>query len=308
MVTIRQVLEQLVTPGTKLNRLYKHEQWDKLVDAILEYVEESGAELKSTQYPDDIMYDIFERFKRSYEKNKDFDSSAAQFLHWFTGLPEERMEHVYTEHPPIAEFLPGDYPTNDELNQFPAHFTSREKGRISPKTDSLLLRQFRDFRRNKNPLSAIEAFFIAHDRGLYPPLWALNYLATLFKAFYEGKGSKSLDDLFGFKLRRGQRTGPFKRALIEKRDEILCRNIAILTQHYHYGLDKACQMETKRLRKYVSFDSCGYKIKTDLSWNTIKDIYLKRRAKVLKLSELQSNDETPKLTKKERKTFLSKYS
>lgn len=58
------------------------------------------------------------------------------------------------------------------------------------------------YEKSKDPTYLLEAFITAHKFDLFPPEIVIGIMANIFKEYLESIGSKSLDELFGFKRKK----------------------------------------------------------------------------------------------------------
>lgn len=186
----------------------------------------------------------------------------------------------FTLHPP-KEVLP------DNLNKRPAYITEIEfSDLILDKQVYIGLKSKKGpFEETKNPVYLIEAFLCAHENGIYPPMWVLNFMAGVFKKYHralgyekypKGRGKLTLDDLFGFGINKGQ-TPRFKRVLQLDRNEMLMVDVKKLTL-LNYSIDVASGMVARKLEETQGWDKTGLKL-GELSASTIEDIYKKKWSK-----------------------------
>ena len=71
---------------------------------------------------------------------------------------------------------------------------------------------------DQNPVRAFEVIIRSVECGVYPPPQVLEWMAEILKRYHEDQGTKPLDHYFG--PGRGQ-TPPYKKLLLEQRDEML---------------------------------------------------------------------------------------
>lgn len=191
----------------------------------------------------------------------------------------EKTFPIYTLHPPIREFQ-GDIIESDtwraeHLNKKPAHMTEIELPGDSPNYIPLICRKGQ-FEKTKNPIYAIEAFLLAHEAGLYPPLWVLEYMTKVFWEYHNSKGKKSLDKLFELN-KRGRHSKKFKLVLIEDRNQMLMRDVFRLSV-LGYSIINASEMVVRRLEE-TDWDKTGLKLES-LNAGSIEQIYLRTWKKI----------------------------
>ena len=113
------------------------------------------------------------------------------------------------------------------------------------------------FDRTKNPVHLIQAFMLAHQAGIYPPLWVLNSLCEAFKGLQISGGVKSLDTLLGLRSgKKGNNSPSYKRAAREDREQIIMLNIHRLVV---LGLDpeRAIELIVLRLTREIDETAIG---------------------------------------------------
>lgn len=85
------------------------------------------------------------------------------------------------------------------------------------------------FEETKNAVLAAEAFVIAMNAGVYPPLDVLKWLKSGLLEYLEGQGKDiSLDAALGLKAAGKGGTPPFKQLLLDDRDQMLMHEMDIL--------------------------------------------------------------------------------
>ena len=195
------------------------------------------------------------------------------------GVPESKngamVLEAFTLHPPAEASI-------EDLKKVSGYITEFDFSKIF-KGDTLewisLLSKGGSFERTKNPVYLIEAFLIAHNNGLYPPMWVLNFIADVFKRYHDSLGELSLDKLFGCKRWKGQEP-PFKTVLNEERDEMLMIDVWRLNL-LGYSIDEASAMVAAKLENNKKWDKTGLKL-SSLSEGTIQSIYKKKWSKLFK--------------------------
>jgi hypothetical protein len=76
-------------------------------------------------------------------------------------------------------------------------------------------------------LLGIEAFLLALDQGVYPPLPVLRWVANAFRAWHDSQGKLALDHAFGIGPGPGE-TPVFKAALLRQRNDMLLMDMSQL--------------------------------------------------------------------------------
>ena len=207
---------------------------------------------------------------------------------------------VYTLHPQKPEYSPEELPSKKVLNKIPAHVA--ELSCDLGKAYIPLVSAKDSFKKSQNPVYAIQAFLLAHEAGMYPPLWVLNYMHKVFKKYWESNGKKSLDILFGFSRGKGQETA-FKSVLSGDRDEMLMRDVFRLNL-LGYSISQASHMVSRRLEETEAWDKTGLNL-NELAGDTINDRYLKKWSVVFNNDVTQGN--TLKWLSKNKNSFLGKF-
>lgn len=201
---------------------------------------------------------------------------------------------AYTLHPPEGEFRV------DELPQIPANVP--ENG-IDVETNISLKMKKSEYEKTKNPLLIIEAFLIAHEAGIYPPMWVVNFLYAGFKEYHDSQGLKDLDKLFGLKKGKGQ-SFIFKSFIEEDRDSILCLDVYRLQTAFNYSVEEASYMVARRLEETENWNKSPFKI-NKIREETIKDRYLKKWKKIYDKDFIR--DEILSWTKEEKKKYIKQF-
>jgi len=184
----------------------------------------------------------------------------------------------YTLHPPKEDIDPDDlkrmtpYITDSDLSEM------ENSGKTISGNEAYMLLHSREgqFEESKNPVYGIEAFLIAHEVGLYPPMWVLNYMAEIFNEFHKHQGSKSLDKLFELTRGKGQNNA-FKNVLLYDRDETLMIDMDKLRMVYGCTIDEASLMVARRMEEIPENRFQNLK---KLSDGAIKDKYMRSWKKI----------------------------
>ena len=180
----------------------------------------------------------------------------------------------FTLHPP-KEVI------QDNLNKRPAYITDMELFDLIPDKQVFIGLKMKKgpYEKTKNPVYLIEAFLLAHENGIYPPMWVLNFMAEVFKKYHSTLGEISLDKLFGFKGWRGQEPA-FKSIMKkEERDEMLMKDIFSL-HLLGYSIEDASHMVARKLEQSPKWDKTGLKL-GGLSAKTMEFMYKKKWNKIL---------------------------
>jgi hypothetical protein len=302
----RDFLRECVTPGTEAHEYYKRNDWFSISTAILDFTNAIHVPLLPRKCdPYERLDDLLEEFKYNYSSGNNFEESSEKILESFT-WPEQLTECVYTRLPAVTEVSHDDDMESiiDELNKTPVHlFAEIERHLLGPDVSIALMCKRPVGNKKIDPLNAIEAFLLAYQNGLYPPVWVLDYMADIFKTFHDSLGMKSLDKLFGFKKGRG---GPFQKSLEEERDEILCLNIARLEHFFGIDRETACKLEAERWYNNKDFNKTPLKFDVNLSWRTLEDKYRKKWATIFNFGE-KDREWSQKWLKDHGQEFLNHY-
>ena len=182
-------------------------------------------------------------------------------------------------------------------------------GKAIPGDEAYILLGCREgqFEGRKNPVYAIDAFLIAHDAGLYPPMWALNYVIEVFKKYYEVQGTMSLDKLFGLSKGKGK-TKPFLETVNEERDQMLMVMVYQFRAIFGCTVDEATHLVARRLEDtpYEVFNKTMVKV-NKLSEDTLKSLYLKKWKKFLESDKKLTRQTFSKLTEDKKAGYLVGY-
>lgn len=169
--------------------------------------------------------------------------------------------------------------------------------------------QFR-FNRTQDPLVVLEAFIMAHEEKLYPPLWVLDFLFTAFNKYLKGQGSLPLDHYLGIggKSKQGSR---FQQRRKEARDSMLAIYIT-----WYIGLKK-CSVEKAAERVAIHWNAglkeglykFGEALDRPLDTDTLMQYYVRGWRKKYLCDEeyLGIQSRLRSLTKEERQSFLAKF-
>lgn len=192
------------------------------------------------------------------------------------GRDEDRLFSLFTRHPEKTEFSVDEVPSKTELNKLPSPFVSE----LDLDSDLMipLVCKKDAFKETENPVHLIEAFLLAHEAGMYPPMWVLNKIAEVFREYHASNGNKDLDKLFGFKRGVGQ-SKAFQNIFEEYRDQCLTRDVFKLNVLFGISIEDAAHMTASRLAEMPSWNTTVLDIK-EISGETLKDKYLKKWKKV----------------------------
>lgn len=133
------------------------------------------------------------------------------------------------------------------------------------------------FENEGNPVYPIEAFMLAYQNGLYPPVWVMDFMYKAFEGWHTSNGRKSLDEWFGLKPDVGQ-TPVFKKLLTEDWYEILLFDVLKLRLFFGYTVDKACAMVRDKLEESKDYDKTKWGL-TMPNEGTIRNEFFKWKKK-----------------------------
>jgi hypothetical protein len=160
-----------------------------------------------------------------------------------------------------------------------------------------------------DPVTVIEGFLLAHDAGLYPPMWVLNCLATAFRSYYDHQGRKRLDDCLG--LNAGQGKNWFREKVLRDLHYWLALQLYRLKVCFKLSLEDAATMLAAKVDEHpVKNTSIWTGIRTTFSAETLIDKYSRSWRKTFGLNETNSNSlahpDCPRhpWTPEQRRTFL----
>lgn len=222
--------------------------------------------------------------------------------------------NYFVKHPPEGSLTPEEL---EKMSLFIGEHEMRTEKLMVKNEDGIKLPvsfyitlRVNQFKETKNPVYAIEAFLLAHEAGLYPPLSILNFMADIFKKYHEMLGKVSLDRVFGFRNYKGQ-SPAFKQVLMaDERDSTLMMDIYRLRRLFGISVEKAAEMVNKRLKGIPDkeWDKTGLKIEK-LSYDSLRDKYLRKWIKIL---EQDDHDEITargfsKWTEEDKIEYLKKY-
>lgn len=152
-------------------------------------------------------------------------------LQAFTTMPRANMDRVSRG--------------EEKLNPTPAHFPEwKFPHGVDDKTQVALITKRGSFYSSRNPTYAIEAFLLATQAGLYPPVWVVEWLANGFKKWHSNEGKENLDTILG--LRGTGKDPAYPAALKADRDQLVCLDMARLRE-LGVSISKAAALAVGRL-------------------------------------------------------------
>lgn len=184
--------------------------------------------------------------------------------------PKGRQLQVFTYFPPNDTWPEAWGP--EQLNRHRAHVL--ESGLLIDESWLALMLKKGSFENTQNPVYAIEALLLAHELELYPPKWAIDFLASRFKLWHERQGKDNLEKVLGLKTGRGVDPA-FKQDMMEERDEMLALDVARLIElGAPISIDAAAALVAYRLTENKQWDRTGWKL-GNIKEDRIKRAYRK---------------------------------
>lgn len=150
----------------------------------------------------------------------------------------------------------------------------------------LMLEQLESkFKETNNPLYAITAYQHAFQTGRPIPRWAIEFVAIGFHDYLSNGGTKPLDNCFQLKGRG--KDSPYKKWLLDDRDQIFMLEMYKLVELCGVGVEDAAHMVKAKL---VETDwNHNLKELTELSADTILGMYKKKYRRQYRKSEILNN-------------------
>lgn len=210
--------------------------------------------------------------------------------------------NLHVKHPPVKMF----YSTSD-LVKLPSLYRDGEVdqwGRIP--LDNVHLR----FSATQDPLMVLEAFNMAHEEKLYPPLWVLDFLHIVFKKYLARDGAMPLDYYLGIggKPKEGSR---FKQRAKQNRDGLLAVYICWYADLRRCSIETAAEHVALHWNAELKKDSYkfGYGLDKPLRAETLAQNYVRRWRKQFLCDEKYLDVQTRlrSLTEDQRQQFLAKF-
>lgn len=150
----------------------------------------------------------------------------------------------------------------------------------------LMLEQLENkFKETNNPLYAITAYDHAFKTGRPIPKWVLKFVAIGFHDYLTNGGKKSLDHSFML-ISKGKDT-PYKKWLLDDRDQWIMLEMYKLVELCSVGVEKAAEMVKAKL-KTTDWNQTLV-VLTELSAETILGMYKKKYRKAYRESTVLSN-------------------
>lgn len=163
---------------------------------------------------------------------------------------------------------------------------------FTPYTDNddfsilLMLEQLENkFKETNNPLYAITAYQQAFKTGRPIPKWALQFVAIGFHDYLKNGGKKPLDN--SFQLKSIGKDSPYKKWLLDDRDQIFMFEMYKLVELCGVGVEAAANMVKAKLED-TDWDQ-GLNELTELSAETILGMYKKKYRKQYRESKILNN-------------------
>lgn len=208
---------------------------------------------------------------------------------------------LYVKHLPVAELL------GDEVPLLPV-----KEWDSSVPTDvwvTLLLRRVA-YQERGDAVALIEAFLLAHDAGLYPPMWVLDALAKGFHTYYKRQGKKPLADALGLNLGPGK--SQFKQSAIEELHEQLALQMYQLRLCFSLSVADAAVMLEAKLKRSPVVNTTEWK---GLGKNYVAETFSRNYSRWRKAARLEESVTNPfhpdnkdhPWTKAQRRSFLTSF-
>lgn len=181
------------------------------------------------------------------------------------GDNDEFIMSAYSLYPPDKDY------TLEELRELRAHYCESELMGMDQKDAVItLMTKYAGYADGENkPMNAIEAFLVAHENGMFPPMWVLNYLFESFLDYHNHQGEKSMDKSLGLKRGKGQPTA-FQELHNRSRDQDLMMDVGRLQIITGCSVDEACHMVARLLEELP--DSV-FKYTRRPTFETMRDTY-----------------------------------
>ncbi len=215
-------------------------------------------------------------------------------------LPDQTI-NLYVKHLPLGDISP------EELPGLPI----REFDPSVP-TDTwvtLCIRRI-SYEQRGDAVALLEAFLLAHDFGLYPPMWVLESLAKAFRIYLRNEGSTPLADTLGINLGRGKSL--FKKTAEDELTQQLALQLFYLRTLFCISVEHAAEMLEAKLEQYPVVNNTRWKhLKKTYRAKTLRDSYSKWK-KSAHLEEIVTHPLHPDYkdhpwSKKQRKSFLASF-
>ncbi len=155
-----------------------------------------------------------------------------------------------------------------------------------------------------NPIYPMYAFRHCFQRKITPPEWVLQFVALSFHDYLTNYATKEIDECFQLRVGKGQ-TKPMKQFLLDERDDNIMTHMFKLVEYLNISVDDAAHMVKEKL-----IDSDWNKTSmelTELSENSIKDIYRKLFRKDFKNLKETNPESVEYFSIDKRKAFLATF-
>lgn len=141
---------------------------------------------------------------------------------------------------------------------------------------------------NQDSYYVVKALIQSKESGIYPPVWALDYLAEelqkcvdlSLKEKHEGLKGNELNKAFGFTGSKGK-DNPYKKKYVEEKNIKIIRKVHLLHVFFNINISKASRMVLDWFEKTSIKEREGLE---QIDGETIREYYYKYRDK-LKLAE-----------------------
>jgi hypothetical protein len=111
----------------------------------------------------------------------------------------------------------------------------------------------------RNPIMGIQVFLYSRQARVDVPEAILDWLTERFQKYWDGNGTKSLDEIMGLSRIGAGKTAPFKMAMLNERDEMLLMDMMRLKCH-GVKLLFAAEMVWRRLQETKDWDKTGWNL------------------------------------------------
>jgi hypothetical protein len=111
----------------------------------------------------------------------------------------------------------------------------------------------------RNPIMGIQAFLYSRQARVDVPEAILDWLTECLQKYWDGNGTKSLDDIMGLLPIGSGKSAPFKIAMLNERDETLLMDMMRLKCH-GVKIMFAAEMVWRRLQETKDWDKTGWNL------------------------------------------------
>lgn len=160
------------------------------------------------------------------------------------------------------------------------------------------------FKATNNPVYAIIAFHYAYAQQCPIPAWTIEFVAVSFHDYLNSDGTKSIEDCFQLKLKKGE-TPRFKLVLLEGRNQFLMIDMHKLVAWLGLSAEDAAHMVKAKLDT-MDWNKTYVEIK-DLSEETILGMYKKSHRKIYDKAMTTFGLDGSQFTPEQREEFVSSF-